>query len=315
MPATWNNHSERVMTLLRLMNDETRQSVLDALPMDVRQKLQTRIMTFSGQLPGRRTLLQLVEEFEQLFRLAQTLDAGKSARLKLSAESDEVPLVDELTGNIEADLKNINIYQLARALEEESVRAGAVLLSRVGPARSAQLLQLLPASVRKALVREMALCSAVSDHLFERVAQATLQRAIELPPVKPVRLDPVVRLADVIREVEQEQRSELLDWVRSADQDLADELQRALYRFDDLIDLDDRQVQEVLSQVDSQTLQDALFEADEAILNKILNNLSRRAAATLKEELSYQRSVPKAQLTAAREAVARTIGEVVGGLS
>lgn len=120
----------------------------------------------------------------------------------------------------------------------------------------------------------------------------------------------MLHIAEAFREIEKPDRRDLIESIREENPDIAAELQKAMYRFEDLIDLDDRSVQAILAQIDSATLQDALFEADEEIIEKIMANLSRRAAATLREELAYQRAVPPAQSKLAREAVASVIGEI-----
>lgn len=216
----------------------------------------------------------------------------------------------ELTGDTLKDLEEMNLFQLSGALDDEHPRTVAVLLQNLSAQRTAALIEQLSSQQRQAVAKQMASNPQMPEIIFERIAAATVAKAATLPAEKREVVNPILRMADVFREIDKSERRELIDSIREDDADTATELQRFLYRFDDLIDLDDRQVQQVLAHVDSTTLQDALFEAEPDIVDKIMKNLSRRAAATLREELAYQRPLPLDQQKTARESIARAIGEV-----
>ena len=305
---------QRVLTLFRLMDDESRQAILSSLPDELKTKLQQRIRNEKNRLPSAGKLSQLVDEFHRLFHFAEKI---RGPRLKIhqhqnengTMESDDLDTY-QITGNALRDLEEMNLYQLAGALDDEHPRTVAVVLRKLSTQRTAALLEELSPEQRQAVAKQMATNPQMPDIIFERIANSTVTLAATLPAEKREVENPVLRMADVFREIDKSDRKDLLDSIREQDADTATELQRFLYRFDDLIDLDDRQVQQVLAHVDSTTLQDALFEADQEIVDKIMNNLSRRAAATLREELAYQRPLAPEQQKMARESIARAIGEV-----
>jgi flagellar motor switch protein FliG len=100
-----------------------------------------------------------------------------------------------------------------------------------------------------------------------------------------------------------------LESLQEQDPDAAAQLSDLLYRFDDILDLDDRAVQQILGQIDVNTLAAALSGAEEAISEKILKNLSRRASDMLKEELQFSGRTPASKIENARMAVTKLIAK------
>lgn len=312
MPSTSPDKNERrALTLLRLVDDDARAVILDSLPADLRTELRNRIrVTNATRLPASKSLERLLEEFEAIYDCVQSL---RGPKLKLHQPLDieeEESIPYELTGKTVVDLERMNSNQLAAALGEENPRNVALILSRLSPIRVAELMQSLRPELRRLVAKELARNPQAPDFVFEKIASCTVERATQLPTRRNEQPDPVLHIAEAFREIEKPDRRDLIESIREENPDIAAELQKAMYRFEDLIDLDDRSVQAILAQIDSATLQDALFEADEEIIEKIMSNLSRRAAATLREELAYQRAVSPAQSKLAREAVASVIGEI-----
>ncbi len=309
MPAVAAGNERRVLTLLRLLNDDARSSVVASLPDEMRSELQNRIRTEAPRFPSQKRLEELVDEFQRLFHLAEKI---RGPHLKVHHPDDEI-LEEEQeiyspSGKTMIDLEKMNLFQLAAVLDEERPRTVALLLQNLSSARVADLLKQLSPQQRQAVVLELSRNPQAPEIVFEKIAETTIQRATEYPAQKKESIDPILRMADVFREIDKPDRRELIDTIRGENEEVASELQKAMYRFDDILELEDRQVQEVLSQVDSSTLQDALFEAEAEIIEKIMNNLSRRAASTLREELAYQRPLPHAQIKTAREKIAQAIG-------
>ena len=88
-------------------------------------------------------------------------------------------------------------------------------------------------------------------------------------------------LADMLREMERTLRKNMLDRLREADPQTAEEVSNKLYVFDDLLSVTDRSVQALLAEVNSGTLATALKDAPETISNKILSNMSKTRESQL----------------------------------
>lgn len=310
-----NDRQERVLTLLHLLGPAAAEQVLECLEPETTSQLRDGLKAVSAAPPSLRKQQQVLDEFERFFSFA--LSAAPPT-LKLhteeddeaeSAESAAQESVYALTGDPLADLEKMNINQLSAALDTEQPRTVALLLKVVSAPRVAQLLGLLPESKREQVVREMSRDPRAPDVILRRIASTTVTRASSLSPQPRKSDDNTQRMVEVLRATEKSKRRQILKTLEAQDPEQASLINQALYQFDDLLHLDDAQIQKVLSRVDSSTLSTALFGAQDPLIDKIMNNLSKRARTALQEELSFRRNVSGSQLQASRQQLVQAIAE------
>jgi flagellar motor switch protein FliG len=259
---------------------------------------------------------ELLDNFERFFQFAiQNAPSGPQlfdpdTRSDQEKKEDEAKRRARMAGDPVAELEELSVYQIAGALETEQPRTVAILLSKFAPQLAAEVLALLLPDHRNNVVKEMARGMESPKLLVERIARATMQRGMTLPADPPDRRDRIDRLGELMREVPKAFRREMMAAIEEDDQELSQLITKKLYRFEDIVSLDGRLVQQILGEIDGTTLTTALFEVEPEILEAILGNLSRRARQTIEEELQFQTHVPASRVTAAREAVAEVIGKV-----
>lgn len=311
---TKTQREDRVLTLLHLLGPEAAEQVLGRLDSQTMSLLKNRLKEFAINPPPVRKQQQVLEEFERFFQFALT---STRSSLKLhnpgwdAAEDSESPEPEVYppSGDPLIDLEKMNMYQLAGALEEEQPRTVALLLRVVTPKRVAQILNLLPEDKRELVVREMSRDPRAPEIILRRIAATTVDRAAALPPEPRKKDDPVQRMVEVLRATDKPRRRTILKSLEEQDPDKAAQISRSLYQFDDLAAMPDQQIQKVLARIDSTTLSTALYGAEEKIVGKIMGNLSKRARASLQEEMSFLRNVAAAQIRASRELVVQAIAE------
>jgi len=310
-----NHREERVLTLLHMLGQEAAEQVLGCLDPQTTLQLRNRLKDVSQAPPSVRRQQQVLDEFEQFFHFAMT---SAPATLKLHAEDDEDvatadPAAPEavyaLSGDPLVDLEKMNMHQLSAALETEQPRTVALLLKAASPPRVAQLLNLLPEAKREDVVREMSRDPQAPEIILRRIARTTVERASTLSAEPRKNGDNIQRMVEVLRATEKSKRRQILKTLEAQDPEQASLINQALYQFDDLLNLEDAQIQKVLSRVDSTTLSTSLFGAQENLVEKIMGNLSKRARAALQEELSFRRNVSGTQLQASRQLLVQAIAE------
>lgn len=308
---------DRVPTLLHLLGDDVAEQVFGHLDPVLAADLKRQLAIVADDPPSPRKQQQVLDEFERFFRfVVQTVTPAVRMHDPESAEKDEEEenppprlKVYQPKGDSLVDLEKMNLYQLSGALNEEQPRTVALLLNILPAKRTAELLSLFTEQRREAVAREISRDPRAPEVILRRIASTVVERAITLPPEPPKQSDPIQRMVDVLRETDKAKRREILRAIEEQEPERAAEIQQNMYRFDDLLTLDNQQIQQVLSRIDSGSLSTALFGADKALLDKIFSNLSKRARASLEEELGYQKNVSGAQLKAARDLVARVIAE------
>jgi flagellar motor switch protein FliG len=301
----------KAVALLRLLDAGAAELVLSQLPPPQAQQLRQQLAGAAERPASVKQCVGLLGEFE---RGVQLLTAAVGPRLhEPPPDDDERPergRVFTPSGDPLEDLAQVNVNQLAGALEAESPRAAAVLLSQLSPERSAEVLSILPEAQRDAVVRGMSQEATLPPAIVEKMAQAAVMRAAALPAEPRDRTDRVERLAQVLRAVQKSQRKAMLEAIRVQDGATADAIQGKLYLFDDLVHLADRSVQQLLTEINTTQLATALAGADEKVAGKIMNNLSKRAKTALQEELQFRGSTPAREVQQAREEIAKVIARL-----
>ena len=127
--------------------------------------------------------------------------------------------------------------------------------------------------------------------------------SIAVTTVRTFEVDRIQRLADVLRAVPRPQRRQMVQTLEEHDPETPEAVNSRLYVFDDLEATEDRTVQKLLAEVDGSTLAIALSNSNEAIREKIFNNLSRRARVTLQEELEFQSNMSATEIAKAQSDV------------
>lgn len=262
---------------------------------------------------------ELLIEFEQMLSLAEVHvppasgdPQTKGPEEPIASEKPTSPVADFGTPTDDplADLERLPIAALAQALQREQPRTIAILISRVSPQKTAELLAALPEERRVKVTQELARDPRSPDILVRRLAQAVTEHALSLPTESTVSTDRVQRLASVLRAVEKSQRGAMIAAIEQQEPELAGQLLEQIYVFEDLVSATDRTIQGVLGQVDTNTLATALKDSPEALQERISRNLSTRARQTLKEEMEFLTQVSPKKIEQARQTIAQTLAKI-----
>lgn len=235
---------------------------------------------------------------------------GQTADPTAAGDDETGNIAMKLTGDPLQDLSALSVYQVAAALDTEQPRTVAILLSELSYQLTADVLSLLATEHQAAVVVELTRELEAPRVLVDRIARATFQRGLTLPADEPDRRDRLDRLSDVLRAVPKKLRRNMMTGIEEEDQTMSQALLKKLYRFEDLVTLDSRVVQQVLGEIDGTTLTTAMFQAPTEVVDIILGNLSKRARQSIEEELAFQSHVPDARVEAARDSVTEVIARL-----
>jgi flagellar motor switch protein FliG len=194
----------------------------------------------------------------------------------------------------------------------EHPQIAAIILSYLEPDQSAEVIALLPENMRSELLLRVATLDGVQpaalqelDQIMERQFSGSNQTR------KSVLGGPKV-VANIINMLEPRIESVVMQEIAAADEQLGNKIQDLIFVFDNLIDVDDRGMQELLRQVTSDKLLLALKAADDALKEKIFKNMSQRAAEMLREDLASRGPVKLSEVEGAQKeilVIARKLAE------
>ncbi len=204
-------------------------------------------------------------------------------------------------------LRDIQPRQLINLLRKEQIQTWALVLSYLDPARCAEVLSLLNADIRTDIVERIATMEPTSSEVVEQILNH-IKRRVALKNTLSVTSSGGARiLAEVINALEDSISKQVLSGLEERNPDLAKNIQKLLFVFEDIGDMDKQTLARILREVDYHQLAVALKTASERLKASVLNSLSKRAAEGLQEEIQY---MPPVRLTDVEEAQEKII-EVV----
>lgn len=271
--------------------DTTNEDVVEAVMRDFVGDLgQVSVLPTSGRAFARDVLPGLVEEGRR----------GRVLEVVKRSSADD----------FEAFIRARPARAVATVLADEHPQVRAVALLRMGAENAARVLACFPAEDHPDLTIRMAKAETVAQELADDI-EASLRRA--LPDIRETMpLGGIDSTARILGKMPRAQNDIVLGGVRLVEETLADDLNRRMVVFDDLIRLDNRAMQTLIRSVDRRDLVAALHASNASMRTRVLSNLSTRAAEELEEELSLGGPVSKARSRESQErvvAVARQLAD------
>ncbi len=174
---------------------------------------------------------------------------------------------------------------VAALLENEHPQLVAAVLSQLETPRASAILEALPAERQGSVLARLGTMTDVPAGILDGVATAI---AAELPPPEAeasMSVDGVARAAAILRKMDKQNAAVLLTKLTDEESQIAAELRRAMYTFEDLKSLDSKSFRVLLKEVAQDRLVLALKTASEAVKQKIFAGMSTRAAQLLRDDL------------------------------
>ncbi|TWT99347.1 Flagellar motor switch protein FliG [Botrimarina colliarenosi] len=234
--------------------------------------------------------------------------------VKNALGSDSTGTIDNIRQSIEAlpfgFLRNVDSQNIVTYLTDEHPQTIALILAHLPAAFSAEILGGLPQERQIAVVRRMATMSQTNPEIIREVESGLERRMSSVMSQSFQIAGGVDSVAAMLNVIDRTTERALLEGLATDEPDLVEEIRRLMFVFDDIGKLNQKDIQSVLKSVESSQWALALKGASPELKDKILSNMSQRAADMLREEMEYLGAV---KLSAVEE-VQQKIVDVVRGL-
>ncbi|MCC6620531.1 MAG: hypothetical protein IT385_04710 [Deltaproteobacteria bacterium] len=192
---------------------------------------------------------------------------------------------------------------LARTLEKEHPQTAAVILSMLPAEVGSQVLKHLPRDLRSDVVRRVAKLKTVSSSVLADVTERVGREFARPSEQGPVTIDGMDAAVKLVKGLGVADEQPLLDGIAEVDGDLSQAIKNKLFTFEDIRLLHDREVQAVMREVDQRHLPLALKTASPELQQKLLANVSKRAAEMLRDDMAAMGPVTLAQVEEAQQRI------------
>jgi flagellar motor switch protein FliG len=238
----------------------------------------------------------VLEEFSQLARDRVPMERGG---MDLAAELLRQSLGEAGSGEVlDAVRQSMNSVPFAflhkagadnllTFVSEEHPQTIALIMSHLPSAMSAEVLAGLPSNKQIEVVRRIATMEQTSPEVIGDVEASLQGRMTSTFNQQLEKTGGVPRVAEILNVTDRMTNKGILESLEQEDAELVDDIRRLMFVFDDLLKLDNKAIQTLLKEVENSQWAVALKGASEEIRQKVLGNLSQRAADLLREEMEY----------------------------
>jgi flagellar motor switch protein FliG len=200
-------------------------------------------------------------------------------------------------------LKKVDPQNLLTFIIDEHPQTIALILSHLPPAYGAEIIKGLPAERQLAVVRRVATMGQTNPEVIQEVERGLESRMSNLMNQSFEKAGGVSSVANMLNVSDRATERSLLESLAQEDPDLVEEIRRLMFVFDDLGKLTDKDIQTVLKNVETSQWAMALKGASAELKQKIMGNMSQRAAAMLAEEMDFLGAVKLSEVEAVQQQV------------
>ena len=200
-------------------------------------------------------------------------------------------VISKLTANLQVRpfefIRKTDPSQLLNFIQDEHPQTIALILSYLSSSQSAQVISSLPPDKQADVARRIATMDRTSPDVIKEVEGVLERKLASIVNQDYTIIGGVDAIVAILNTVDRGTERHILETLEIEDPELADEIRRKMFVFEDILSLDDRTIQRVLRDVDNSDLATALKNANEEVQNVIFNNLSKRLAAMIKEDMEF----------------------------
>jgi len=200
-------------------------------------------------------------------------------------------------------LQKVDSQNLLTFITDEHPQTIALILCHLPPSKAADVIAGLPPDQQRSVVRRIATMGQTSPEIISAVEQGLERRMASVMSQQFENAGGVEAVAEILNVIDRSTERNLLESLAQEDPELVDEIRRLMFVFEDITKLSDRDIQTLLKNVESSQWAMALKGASEELKDKIFRNMSKRAAALLKEEMEYLGPVRVADVEQAQQQI------------
>ena len=192
---------------------------------------------------------------------------------------------------------------LVNFLRNEHPQTVALVLSVLEPSQSAQILMEFNEDVQVEVMMRMAELDKVSPEILVDVDRVLQDELLSVEGMEGQRLGGVEAVAEILNNADRGLEASILEGIEEQRENLADEIRRLMFVFEDLLGVDDRGIQAILKEVSTDDLKLALKLASEELKAKIFSCMSSRAVEMLKEDMEIMGPTRVKDVEAAQQSI------------
>ena len=269
---------------------------------------------------------QIINEFYEVCLAQQYIAEGgigyaKELLEKALGNDKANDVLNKLTSSIQVKpfefVRKTDASQLLSFIQDEHPQTIALILSYLGPSQCSAIISALSPELQADVAKRIATMDRTSPDVIKEVEKILESKLANLVNQDYTIIGGVDHVVEILNNVDRGTEKHIMETLEIEDPELADEIRKKMFVFEDILLLDDRAIQRVLRDVDNNDLSISLKGSNEEVQNAIFNNMSKRLATMIKEDMEFMGPVRMKDVEEAQQKIVNTIrkledsGEIV----
>ncbi|MCD6449877.1 MAG: flagellar motor switch protein FliG [Thermotogaceae bacterium] len=258
----------------------------------------------------------VLQEFSEILKAREMITTGgieyaKKVLEKAFGPEKAMKIIERLVSSLQVKpfdfVKKADPLQLVNFLQNEHPQVIALVLSYLEPGVASQILGALPEELQMEVIKRIALLERTSPEIVREIEKSLEKKLSGIVSQQFSKVGGIETAAEIMNNIDRQTEKAIMERLSQESPELAEEIRRRMFVFEDILKLDDRSVQLVLREVDTKDLAVALKGASDEVKEKIFKNMSKRAAQLLKDELEYMGPVRVKDVEEAQQKIINVI--------
>jgi flagellar motor switch protein FliG len=239
---------------------------------------------------------QVLKEFQDLMKAQNFITSGgidfaRELLEKSLGSQKAIDIINRLTSSLQVRpfdfIRRTDPSHLLNFIQQEHPQTIALILAYLEPNKASVILQNLPDDIQSEVARRIATMDRTSPEVLREVERVLEKKLSTLSSEDYTAAGGVESIVEILNLVDRSSEKSIIESLEEEDPDLAEEIKKRMFVFEDIVMLDDRAIQKVMREVDMQELAKALKSVDAEVQDKIFRNMSKRAASMLREDMEF----------------------------
>jgi flagellar motor switch protein FliG len=278
------------MSKLAVISQELQQEIL-------REFTEVAVSASTGLLGGVKYAKAALEKSVGLFRASDIIS-------RVAPSPMPMPAMQQIT--------DLDARQLFNLLKNEQPQTIALIASYLSPEKNSQLLVLLRSEQRDLVVERLATLGPTPVEVLERIVEVLTSRANVKSTKALSQTGGLKSAADLLNSLDKNVSQSMLLEMEKRNPDLVQSIRQKMFTFEDLSLLDSGSLQKIMREVDMRDLAVALKTASPKLKTALLASISKRAAETVNEEISFLGPIKKKEIEAAQMRMIESVRHLEG---
>nr|WP_207203238.1 flagellar motor switch protein FliG [Peribacillus sp. TH27] len=259
---------------------------------------------------------EILEEFHNIALAQDYISQGgigyaKQVLEKALGTDQAAAIINRLTSSLQVRpfdfARKADPGQILNFIQNEHPQTIALILSYLDPTQAGHILSELPQEVQADIARRIALMDSTSPEIINEVEQILERKLSATVTQDYTQTGGVEAVVDVLNGVDRSTERTILDALETQDPELAEEIKKRMFVFEDIVTLDGRAIQRVVRESENEDLKLSLKVASDEVKEIVFRNMSKRMVETFQEEMEYMGPV---RLRDVEEAQSRIVAVV-----